>query len=101
MATHRAALSSPEGDFAGLLLAEREVAPRADVIAREASVLLEGCAINVYLYYEDENPAWRVKRRTGDAIVEESYEAATLARLAEVREPLLFAGNALAREHYA
>jgi RND family efflux transporter MFP subunit len=101
MATHRLALSTPEGDFAGLLLAEREVAPRAEVIAHEASALLDGCPINVYLYYEDEAPAWRVKGRAGEATVEESYEAATLARLAELRKPLLFAGTALAREHYA
>jgi RND family efflux transporter MFP subunit len=101
MATHKLSLSTPEGDFAGLLLAEREVAPRAEVIAREASALLNGCAINVYLYDEDESPAWRVKGRAGEATVEESYEATTLARLAEVREPLLFAGTALAREHYA
>ena len=33
--------------------------------------------------------------------MEESYQAATLARLAQTREPLLFAGTALAREHYA
>ena len=70
MATQRPALSTPEGDFAGLLLAEREVAPRAEVIASEASALLEGCAINVYLYNEDQSPAWIVKGRVGDAAVE-------------------------------
>ena len=101
MATQRPAVSTPEGDFAGLLLAEREVAPRAEVIAQHAAALLEGCAINVYVYNEDESPAWPVKGRVGEATVEESYEAATLARLAETREPLLFAGASLAREHYA
>ncbi len=101
MATQRPALSTPEGDFAGQLLAEREVAPRAEVIAQEAAALLEGCAINVYVYNEDEIPAWPVKGRVGEATVEESYEAATLTRLAETRAPLLFAGASLAREHYA
>lgn len=101
MATQRPAVSTPEGDFAGQLLAEREVAPRAQVIAQEAAALLEGCAINVYLYNADEIPAWPVKGRVGEATVGESYEAATLARLAERREPLRFAGASLAREHYA
>ncbi|MBZ5509980.1 MAG: efflux RND transporter periplasmic adaptor subunit [Acidobacteriia bacterium] len=101
MATQRPAVSTPEGDFAGLLLAEREVAPRAEVIAQQAAALLEGCAINVYVYNEDESPAWPVKGRVGEATVEESYEAATLTRLAETREPLLFSGTSLAREHYA
>ncbi|MBZ5629495.1 MAG: efflux RND transporter periplasmic adaptor subunit [Acidobacteriia bacterium] len=101
MATQRPALSTPEGDFAGLLLAEREVAPRAEVIASEASALLEGCAINVYLYNEDQSPAWIVKGRVGDAAVESTTEAATLAEVAEKREPLLLSGTALVREHYA
>ncbi|MGA1999216.1 MAG: hypothetical protein ABSG52_04435 [Terriglobales bacterium] len=86
MATHRPALSTHEGDFAGQLAAEREVAPRAAVIAQQAAALLEGCAINVYVYNEDETPAWPVKGRVGEATVEESYEAATLTRLAETRE---------------
>ncbi len=101
MATQRPALTTPEGDFAGLLLAEREVAPRAEVIAHEAAGLLEGCTINVYLYSEEETPAWQLKGNVGEARVEPTYEAATLARLAETREPLLFAGTSLAREHYA
>jgi GAF domain-containing protein len=101
MATQRPALSTHEGDFAGQLLAEREVAPRAQVIAQQAAALLEGCAINVYLYNENEIPAWPVKGRVGEAAVEESYEAATLTRLAQTLEPLLFAGASLAREHYA
>lgn len=86
MATHGPALSTPEGDFAGQLLAEREVAPRAEVIAQEATALLQGCAINVYLYNEEESPAWPVKGRVGEATVEKSYEAATLTRLAETRD---------------
>jgi RND family efflux transporter MFP subunit len=101
MATQKPSLSTLQGDFALQLLAEREVTPRAQVIAREAAALLAGCAINVYLYNEDEVPAWLVRGRVGEAAVEESYEAATLARLAETRKPLLFSGGSLAREHYA
>ena len=101
MATHRPGVSTPESGFGGQLLAEREVAPRAQVIAQQAAALLEGCAINVYVYNEDEVRAWQVKGRVGEATVEESYEAATLTRLAETREPLLFSGASLAREYYA
>ncbi|MBZ5567338.1 MAG: efflux RND transporter periplasmic adaptor subunit [Acidobacteriia bacterium] len=101
MATQRPALSTPQGDFAGQLLAEREVTPRAQVIASEAAALLEGCAINVYLYNEDESPAWVVKGRVGEAAVESTKEAATLAKVAEKREPLLYSGTSVVREHYA
>ncbi|MGZ4819141.1 MAG: efflux RND transporter periplasmic adaptor subunit [Terriglobales bacterium] len=101
MATQRPAPFTPESDFAGLLLAEREVAPRAQVIAQEAAALLPGCAIQVYLYNEDASPAWSVKGTVGDVSVEESSDAATLARLAETCEPLLYSGTSLAREHYA
>lgn len=101
MATQRPAPFIPESDFAGLLLAEREVAPRAQVIAQEAAALLPGCAIQVYLYNEDASPAWSVKGTVGDVSAEESSDAATLARLAETREPLLYSGTSLAREHYA
>jgi RND family efflux transporter MFP subunit len=101
MATQKPSLSTLQGDFALQLLAEREVTPRAQVIAQEAAALLAGCAANVYLYNADESPKWLVKGRVGEAAVEESYEAATLARLAETRKPLLFSGGSLAREHYA
>ena len=101
MATQRLALSAHDGGFAGLLLAHREVAPRAEVIANEAAGLLRGCAINVYLYNEQESPAWSVKATVGEVSVEHCYDAATLARVAERREPLLFSGQSLAREHYA
>jgi RND family efflux transporter MFP subunit len=101
MATQRAALSASDSGFAGLLLAHREVAPRAEVIANEAASLLRGCAINVYLYNERGSPAWSVKATVGEVSVQHSYQAGTLARLAETGEPLLFSGHSLAREHYA
>jgi RND family efflux transporter MFP subunit len=101
MATQRAALSADEDDFASLLLAQREVAPRAAVIANEAAGILRGCSINVYLYDEQESPAWSVKASVGEVSVEHSYEAETLARVAGSREPLLFSGGLMAREHYA
>ena len=49
MATHRPALDASLGAFAGQLLAEREVAPRAGVIAAEASARL-GTPVVVYLF---------------------------------------------------
>ncbi len=101
MATQGPALSIPEHEFAGQLLAEQEVAPRAAIIASQAAGVLEGCSIHVYVHNEDRSPAWQVKGQVGETNVEDSYEAATLAQLAERREPLLFSGSSLAREHYA
>jgi RND family efflux transporter MFP subunit len=101
MATQRTAIWAHDDDFAGSLLARREVAPRAEVIANEAAGLLPGCAIAVYMYNEQESPAWSVKATVGEISVQHSYDAATLGRLAETRELLLFSGGSLAREHYA
>jgi len=101
MATQRAVLFTPERDFAGSLLAEREVAPRANVIAQEAAALLEGCAIHVYVHDEESTPAWSVKATVGDISVEASADAAMLAQLAKTPEPLLFSAASLVREHYA
>ena len=69
MATQKPTLSAREVGFAGLLLAHREVAPRAEVIANEAAGLLRGCAVNVYLYNEQESPAWTVKASVGEVSV--------------------------------
>jgi RND family efflux transporter MFP subunit len=102
MATQRPALSALLGDFAGSLLAEREVMPRAQVIANAAAELLPGCAVNVYLFSEQEQPPWSVKATVGEVPVQlSSDQGTTLAELAEKREPLLVSAAQLAREQYA
>jgi RND family efflux transporter MFP subunit len=101
MATQRPALGASFGAFAGQLLAEREIAPRARVIAAEASARLPGTAVVVYLFDAAAHPRWTSKASVGDIKVPAQCEALTLAMLAEQREPLLFSGAELVREHYA
>ena len=100
MATQRPALEAAQNDFAGLLLAEREVAPRAQVIAAEFSAQLGGAAV-VYLFDAGSTPRWSSKASVGEVNAPSSCEALTLAMLAETGHPLTFAGADLAREHYA
>ncbi|MGI9104596.1 MAG: GAF domain-containing protein [Terriglobales bacterium] len=102
MATQRPALTVPLGELAALLLAEREVAPRAEVIAGEAAALAPGCAINLYMFSEEEEQPWFLKATVGEVSVDEAaLQSATLTELARQRQPLLFAGSQLAREYYA
>jgi RND family efflux transporter MFP subunit len=101
MATQRPALGASFEAFAGQLLAEREVAPRARVIAAEASARLPGTAVVVYLFAAAADQRWTSKASVGDIKAPAQCEALTLAMLAEQREPLLFSGAELVREHYA
>ena len=101
MATQRPALGASFGAFAGQLLAEREIAPRARVIAAEASARLPGTAVVVYLFDAAAHPRWTSKASVGDIKAPAQCEALTLAMLAEQREPLLFSDTELVREHYA
>ncbi len=101
MATQRPALSAP-GVFAGALLAEREVTPRAHIIAREAAGALPGCAIVVYVYNAEELPPWSARATMGEISVHEAlYEASTLELVAKSRQPQVFAGSKVRREQYA
>lgn len=101
MATQRPALGTTSGEFAGRLLAEREVAPRARVIVAEASRRLAGASVTVYLFNPDTEPRWSSKASVGDISAPAECEALTLAMVAEQQEPLLLSGADLVREHYA
>ena len=100
MATQRPALDASLKALAGQLLAEREVTPRAQLIAAEVSARL-GTAVVIYLFAETGQPRWTSRACVGDVKAPRQCEALTLAMLAEQREPLLFAGDELVREHYA
>lgn len=98
----RPTLWPPLGDFAAQLLAEREVIPRAQVIAETAAERLPGAAVTLYLYDEDEVPPWSVKAAVGELSVRASATGrSTLSLVAKRRQRLLFVGAKLAREHYA
>ena len=100
MATQRPAVDASYGAFAGQLLTEREVAPRAQAIAAEAAART-GAAVIVYLFDEAADPRWTSKASFGEVKAPAQCEALTLAMLAEQRKPLLFSGEELVREHYA
>lgn len=100
MATQRPAIDASFGAFAGRLLAEREVAPRAQAIAAEASARV-GASVVVYLFDEAADPRWTSKASVGDVKPPAQCEALTLAMVAEQCKPLLFSGEELVREHYA
>lgn len=101
MATQRPALGVTVGEFAARLLAEREVAPRAQAIAAEASRRLAGIPVAVYLFDPDHDPRWSAKASAGDITAPAQCEALTLAMVCDQREPLLLSGSELVREHYA
>src|SRR4051812_1019834 len=101
MATHRPALDASPVAFASQLMAEREVARRAQVIAAQASARLGGIAAAVYLFDAASVPRWSCKASVGEITAPSQCEALTLAMLADQHVPLLFSGSELVREHYA
>jgi RND family efflux transporter MFP subunit len=101
MATQRPALHANTEALASLLLAEREVVPRAQVIATQASARLGGAAVSVYIFDPAASPRWTCKASVGEVKAPAHCEALTLAMVADQREPLLFSGDELVREHYA
>lgn len=101
MATQRPALRASLSAFAARLLAEHEVAPRAQVIASEASARLSGTPAVVYLFDPAGEPRWTSKASVGDVKAPAQCEALTLAMVAEQAQPVLFSGGELVREHYA
>ena len=101
MATQRPVLDASLEAFAGQLLAEREVAPRAQVIAAEASARLGGVPVVLYLFDAATLPRWSTRAFVGDVKAPARCEALTLAMLAEQRTALLFSGAELVREHFA
>ncbi|MGH9522822.1 MAG: GAF domain-containing protein, partial [Terriglobales bacterium] len=101
MATQRPALRVSLGAFAERLLNEREVGPRAHVIAAEASARLGGMPVVVYAFDAAAEPRWSSKASVGDVKAPAQCEALTLAMVAEQAEAVLFSGAELVREYYA
>lgn len=101
MATQRPAIEDLFAAFCGRLFVEREVAPRAQVIAQEASARLRGTPVVVYLFDPEAEPRWSLKGSTGDVKASAKCEALTLASVADQNVPVLFSHDQLVREHYA
>jgi RND family efflux transporter MFP subunit len=105
MATQWSGPTGLSGKILAALLREREVVPRAQLIAQQAVEFLAGGAVVVYLLEDhEEGQVWSAKATSGEIHLDDQIiplKSGTLGVLAEQREALLFAGNELAREEYA
>ena len=104
MATQSPGFTTSSAEFAAALLAERELVPRARLIAEQVSLLLPNSAVVIYAIEDQESPAWRAVAATGDVGVHHNISqigAGTLGEIAERKTPVIFPGSALAREDYA
>src|SRR5690348_13678737 len=104
MATPSASFAVPLTEFAAALLAERELTPRARLIAEQIAPMFPGSAVVLYIIEDQDAPAWTPKATNGEIALHESQVElghATLGRLVEGRAPLVLAGKELPREEYA
>ena len=104
MATRVSDSSQLLGDIATLLLTEREVIPRARLIAAKIAELLPGAAVVIYAIDDQQNPRMDPKAFLGEVHFTHSqvaFDEGTLGEVAESREPFLCDPEALTREDYA
>ena len=103
MANPKSAFAVPVAQFAAALLAQPEVAPRAQAIANEVAELLPDTAVAVYVIADQETPSWTAKATAGEITVAETvdFEAGTLGAVVAKRELLVFEGSDLPREEYS
>ena len=104
MATQRPAFAVSLAEFAAGLLSEREVTPRARLIAHHVAEMLPGAAVVVYAVEDQDAPVWRAKAAEGEIEVAESvvaFDAGTLGAILVKQAPHIFPGGELPREEYA
>jgi RND family efflux transporter MFP subunit len=104
MATQSPGFSVSLTEFAANLMRQREVGPRARVIAELVQALLPQAAIIVYAVHDQDAPTWKAEAHLGEVALQEQeieFEAGTLGALAERKEPVLYEAGELAREDYA
>jgi len=95
--------------FLSALLQEREVQPRAFLLAQQITEILPGAAAVVYLLQQDADEhegtiRWSPKAVAGDIHLDDAaipLDSGTLGLLAKHSQPLLLAGTTLVREDYA
>ena len=63
MATQSPGFTTSSAEFAAALLAERELVPRARLIAEQVSLLLPNSAVVIYAIEDQESPAWRAMEK--------------------------------------
>jgi transcriptional regulator with GAF, ATPase, and Fis domain/multidrug efflux pump subunit AcrA (membrane-fusion protein) len=103
MTIRRSDLAIPVVEFAAALLAEQEVAPRAEVTAEQVAELFPGTAVVVYVVQDQGNPAWTAKAMVGEISVTElmEFHEGPLGAVAENKTPQVLEGANLKREDYA
>jgi RND family efflux transporter MFP subunit len=104
MATQSPGFSATLADFAGQLLAQRELAPRARIVAEYLVGFSPDVGIVVYAVLDQQAPLWEMQATAGEIALQEpavEYEAGTLGELGKRREPVLFEAKELEREDYA
>ena len=91
--------------FLSALLQEREVQPRAFLLAQQITEILPGAAAVVYLLEEaEETTRWSSKAVAGDIHLDNDvipFDSGTLGLLAKDNRPMLLSGANLVREDYA
>ena len=91
-------------ELSGRLLAEREVIPRARLIAAKVAELIPGAAVVVYAVENSDAPDWTSKAVLGDVRVPQKkiqWDAGSLGRLTTDPEPHVYDAAEIAREDYA
>ena len=91
--------------FLSALLQEREVQPRAFLLAEQITEILPGAAAVVYLLEEhDGSTRWSPKAVAGDIHLDDvaiPFDSGTLGVLAKESQPMLLSGTNLVREDFA
>jgi GAF domain-containing protein len=103
MATPGPGFSLPTAEFAAAMLAQREVAPRARVLADHIGQLFNDVAVVVYIV-DESGGCWKPVVKEGQLDLSEptvplSY--GTLGSLFEERQALIYGAGDLEREEYA
>jgi RND family efflux transporter MFP subunit len=105
MATQGSVVAIDLAAFSAQLLDDREVSPRARIIAQAITDLLPGTAANVYLLATlDEGQVWAPQATAGEVSVPDSSvpaEQGTLGLIASQARPFVLSAKALVREEYA
>jgi len=105
MATQGSVLAIDLAGFSALLLENREVFPRARVIAQAVTDLFPDAAANVYLLATfDQGQVWAPQATSGEVTVHDTSvpaEYGTLGMIASKIRPFALSAKELAREEYA
>jgi RND family efflux transporter MFP subunit len=105
MATQGPGVAIDIAAFSAQLLGNREVSPRARIVAQAITDLLPGTAANVYLTTTlDGDEGWAAQATVGEVSVAEPFvplSQGSLGMIAGNSEATVFSGRDLVREEYA